>query len=66
MEGRGDPFKFILEIDGLTANHHYLGDEPENELRKSTIVVLIVGLSANYEMEGCMLENILAVLGISV
>ena len=63
MEARGDPFEFILEVDGLTADLHYLGDKPETELRKSTIVV--VGLSAGYEIEWCMLEIILAVLEIS-
>ena len=55
MEPGGDPFKFMMEIDRLAADLHGLGDKPVTELRKC--VIIVSGLSADFEMECCMLEN---------
>ena len=63
MEARGVPFKFVLEADGLIANHQSLGDKPVTELRKCLIIV--AGLSTGCEMEWCMLNNIPPGLGFS-
>ena len=55
MEPGGDPFKFMMEIDRLAADLHRLGDKSVTELRKC--VVIVSGLSADFEMECRMLEN---------
>ena len=55
MEPGGDPFKFIMEIDRLAADLHRLSYNSVTELRKCVIVVS--GLSADFEMECRMLEN---------
>ena len=55
MEPGGDPFKFIMEIDRLAADLHRLGDNSVTELRKC--VIIVSGLSADFETECRMLEN---------
>ena len=55
MEPGDDPFKFMMEIDRLAADLHRLGDKSVTELRKC--VVIVSGLSADFEMECRMLEN---------
>ena len=55
MEPGGDPFKFMMEIDRLAADLHRLGDKSVTELRKC--VIIVCGLSADFEMECRMLEN---------
>ena len=55
MEPGGDLFKFMMEVDRLAANLHLLGDKSVTELRKCVIVVS--GLSADFEMECRILEN---------
>ena len=55
MEPGGDPFKFMMEVDRLAADLHRLGDKSVTELRKCVIVVS--GLSADFEMEYRILEN---------
>ena len=55
MEPGGDPFKFMMEIDKLAADLHRLGDKSITELRKC--VIIVSGLSADFEMECRMLEN---------
>ena len=58
MEPGGDPFKFMVEIDRLAADLHRLGDKSVTELRKC--VIIVSGLSADFEMECRMLEDNLA------
>ena len=53
MEPGGDPFKFMKEIDKLAVYLHRLGDESVTELRKC--VIIVSGLSADFEMECRML-----------
>ena len=55
MEPGSDPFKFMMEIDRLAADLNRLGDKSVTELRKC--VIIVAGLSADCEMECCMLEN---------
>ena len=55
MEPGGDPFKFMMEIDRLAADLYRLGDKSVTELRKC--VIIVSGLSADFEMECRMLEN---------
>ncbi|CAN0014798.1 unnamed protein product [Ascophyllum nodosum] len=55
MEPGGGPSKFMMEIDGLAADLHRLGDKSVTELRKC--VIIVPGLSADFEMECRMLEN---------
>ena len=55
MEPGGDPFKFMMEIDRLAADLHRLADKSVTELRKC--VIIVSGLSADFEMECRMLEN---------
>ena len=55
VEPGGGPFKFIMEIDRLVADLHRLSDKPVTELRKCVIIVF--GLSADFEMECRILEN---------
>ena len=55
MEPGEEPFKFIMEIDGLKTDLHRLSDRSVAELRKC--VIIVVGLSADYEIEYHMLEN---------
>ena len=55
MEPGGDPFKFVMEIDRLAADLHRLGDKSVTELRKC--VIIVSGLSADFEMECRILEN---------
>ena len=50
-----DSFKLMMETDRLRADLHRLSDKSVTELRKS--VVMMAGLSANYEMKYSMLEN---------
>ena len=55
MEPGGNPFKFAMEIDRLAADFHRLGDKSVIELRKC--VIIVSGLSADFEMKCRMLEN---------
>ena len=55
MEPGGHPFKFMMEIDRLEADLHHLDDKSVTELRKC--VIIVSGLSADFEMECRMLEN---------
>ena len=56
MEPGGDPFKFMMKSDRLTADLHLLlGDKPVTKLRKC--VIIVAGLSADYEMECRTLKN---------
>ena len=55
MEPGGGPSKFMMEIDRLAADLHRLGDKSVTELRKC--VIIVPGLSADFEMECRMLEN---------
>ena len=55
MEPGGDPFKFMMEIDRLAADLHRLGDKSVTELRKC--VIIVSGMSTDFEMECRMLEN---------
>ena len=55
MEPGGDPFKFMMKIDRLAADLHRLGDKSVTELRKC--VIIVSGLSADFEIECRMLEN---------
>ena len=55
MEPGGDPFKFMMEFYRLAADLHRLGDKSVIELRKC--VLIVSGLSAEFEMECRMLEN---------
>ena len=50
-----DPFQFMIEIDRLVADLYRLGDRSVTELRKC--VIIVAGLSANYEIEVRVLEN---------
>ena len=58
MEPGGDPFKFTMEVDRLTADLHRLGDKFVTELKKC--VIIVSSLSADFEMECRILENSLA------
>ena len=55
MEPGGDPFKFMMEVDRLAADLHRLGDKSVTELRKC--VIIVSGLSADFEMGCRILEN---------
>ena len=55
MEPSSEPFKFMVEIDSLAADLHRLGDKSVTELRKC--VIIMSGLSADFEMECRMLED---------
>ena len=55
MEPGGEPFTFRMEVDRLAAGLHRLGDESVTELRKC--VIIVSGLSADFEMERRILEN---------
>ena len=55
MEPGGEPFTFSMEVDRLAAGLHRLGDKSETELRKC--VIIVSGLSADFEMECRILEN---------
>ena len=55
MEPGGDLFKFMMEVDRLAADLHRLGDKSVTELRKC--VIIVSGLSADFEMECRILEN---------
>ena len=55
MEPGSDPFKFMMEINRLVADFHRLGDKSVIELRK--FVIIVSGLSADFEMECRLLEN---------
>ena len=55
MEPGSDPFKFMMEVDRLGADLHRLGDKSVTELRKC--VIIVSGLSADFEMECRILEN---------
>ena len=55
MEPDGDPLKFMMEIDRLAADLHRLSDKSVTELRKC--VIIVSGLSVDFEMECRMLEN---------
>ena len=56
MEPGGDPFKLMMEVDRLAADLHRLGDKSVTELRKC--VIIVSGLSADFEMKWRILENI--------
>ena len=55
MEPDGNPFKFMMENDRLAADLHRLGDKSVTELRKC--VIIVSGMSADFEMECRILEN---------
>ena len=55
MEPGGDPFEFMMKIDRLTADLHRLGDKSVTKLKKC--VIIVSGLSADFDMECRMLEN---------
>ena len=55
MELGGNPFKFMMEVDRLAAYLHRLGDKSVTELRKC--VIIVSGLSADFEMACRILEN---------
>ena len=55
MEPGGDPFKFMMEADRLAADLHRLGDKSVTELRKC--VIIVSGLSVDFEMECRILKN---------
>ena len=55
MEPGSDPFKFMMEVDRLAADLHRLGDKSVTELRKC--VIIVSGLSADFEMECRILKN---------
>ena len=55
MEPGSDPFKFMMEVDKLAGDLHRLGDKSVTELRKC--VIIVSGLSEDFEMECRMLEN---------
>ena len=55
MEPGSDPFKFMMEVDRLAADLHRLGVKSVTELRKC--VIIVSGLSADFEMECRILEN---------
>ena len=55
VEPLGEPFTFRMEVDRLAADLHRLGDKSVTELRKC--VIIVSGLSADFEMECRILEN---------
>ena len=55
MEPGSDQFKFMMEVDRLAVDLHRLGDKFVTELRKC--VIIVSGLSADFEMECRILEN---------
>ena len=55
MEPGSDPFKFMMEVDRLAADLQRLGDNSVTELRKC--VIIVSGLSADFEMKCQILEN---------
>ena len=55
MESGSDPFKFMMEVDRLAADLRCLGDKSVTEFRKC--VIIVSGLSADFEMECRILEN---------
>ena len=55
MQPGEDPFQIMMEIDRLAADIHRMGDRSVTELRKC--VIIVAGLSADYEIEVRMLEN---------
>ena len=55
MEPGGDPFKVMMEIGRLAADLHRLSNKSVTELRKC--VIIVSGLSPDFEMERRMLEN---------
>ena len=55
MEPGGGPFEFVLEIDRLAADLHRLGDSSVTKPKKC--LVIVAGLSTDYEMECRTLKN---------
>ena len=55
MEPGGNPLKFVMEIDRLAAGLHRFDDKSVTEQRKC--VIIVSGLSADFEVECRMLEN---------
>ena len=55
IEPGSDPFKFMMEVDRLAADLQRLGDNSVTELRKC--VIIVSGLSADFEKECRILEN---------
>ena len=55
MQPGKDPFKVMMEIDRLVADLHKLVGRSVTELRKC--VIIVAGLSADYEIEVRMFEN---------
>ena len=53
MEPGEGSFHFMMKIDRLAADLNRLGDRSVREL----IVIIVVGLSADYQIEVRMLEN---------
>ena len=55
MEPGSDQFKFMMEVDRLAVDLHRLGGKSVTELRKC--VIIVSGLSVDFEMECRILEN---------
>ena len=55
MESGVNPLKLMMEVHRLAADLHRLGDKSATELRKC--VIIVSGLSADFEMECRILEN---------
>ena len=55
MEQGCDPFKFKMKVDRLVADLHRLSHKSVTELRKC--VIIVSGLSADFEMECRILES---------
>ena len=55
MQPEEDTFQFMMEIDRLAADLYGLGDRSITELKRC--VIIVKGLSADYEIEVHMLEN---------
>ena len=55
VEPGKDPFIFMMEIDRFAAHLHRLGKRSATELRGC--VIIVAGLSADYEIEVRILEN---------
>ena len=58
MQPGDDPFQFMMEIDRLAADLHRPGGRSVTRLRKR--MVIVAGLSVDYEIEVRMIENNLA------
>ena len=55
MQPGEDPFQFMTKIDRLATDIHRLGGRSVTKLEKC--VIIVAGLSADYDIEVRMLEN---------